>query len=263
VLKRLLSVAVVLASLFGLTTETSSQTLRARVYPFTGEIRLSNPDFADLPINFYEIFYDDVPGLPTGGLNSANGVWLSIDDTYDVSGNGFIDSVNEWIELPGNTKHLAEAQFDDGGILPGQRSISLGEIWNPAIVEADDLTIRFGQPGQVNPTEIAAELSIDGDYDENGTVDELDYQEWKDAFVSASFVDRADGNIDGAVDAADFTIWRDNFGLNLASLNLGAGASGGGNVLGGNVAPEPASGWLVFAAGGGYLMAGARRRMSI
>jgi CotH kinase protein/Lamin Tail Domain len=50
-----------------------------------------------------------------------------------------------------------------------------------------------------------------GDYDTNGTVDNLDYDLWKSTFGSSSDL-RADGNANGIVDASDYTVWRNNLG---------------------------------------------------
>ena len=55
-------------------------------------------------------------------------------------------------------------------------------------------------------------VTIAGDYDRDGDVDEADYRRWRVDFGTA--VEQpgsgADGNGDGIVDAADYTIWRDN-----------------------------------------------------
>ena len=51
---------------------------------------------------------------------------------------------------------------------------------------------------------------IAGDYNADGTVDELDYTAWQNTFGQAvSPGTSADGNNDGLIDAADYTVWRD------------------------------------------------------
>jgi len=51
--------------------------------------------------------------------------------------------------------------------------------------------------------------SLAGDYDNDGVVDQDDYDVWAASFGSV-FALSADGNRDGVVDAADYTVWRDN-----------------------------------------------------
>ena len=60
--------------------------VEVQLYPLTGEVRLFNPDPTDFEFVFYELKSD---------VNSFEGVpanWTSIADTYDASGNGFVDS---------------------------------------------------------------------------------------------------------------------------------------------------------------------------
>lgn len=56
-----------------------------------------------------------------------------------------------------------------------------------------------------------------GDYDQNGTVAQNDYNVWKANFgqIGESPID---GSGNGVVDAADYTVWRDNLGKTLADL---------------------------------------------
>ncbi|MEO0529396.1 MAG: serine hydrolase [Planctomycetota bacterium] len=51
-------------------------------------------------------------------------------------------------------------------------------------------------------------LSLAGDYNLDGVVDEADLDTWRDDF-SRTDGSRADGNGDGVVDAADYVVWRD------------------------------------------------------
>jgi hypothetical protein len=83
----------------------SAAPLTLQLYPLTREVRLSNPSSSPVKFVFHEI------KSPSGGLNGANGVWTSISDRYDVSGNGFIDPVNNWTELPSIPSDLSEGVF--------------------------------------------------------------------------------------------------------------------------------------------------------
>lgn len=53
---------------------------------------------------------------------------------------------------------------------------------------------------------------LPGDYNRDGTVDQLDYDTWVASFGGSVFPGRdADGNLDGIINAADYTVWRDAF----------------------------------------------------
>jgi hypothetical protein len=47
---------------------------------------------------------------------------------------------------------------------------------------------------------------VAGDYNQDGTVNQADYQSWRAAFGSTNAA--ADGNGDGIVDTADYIVWR-------------------------------------------------------
>jgi hypothetical protein len=262
VAKRLLfffSFPAILASCLALpATRSQAATVKAYLFPLTGEVRLFNPDPVNaLPLVFYEIFYDNVPGKPTGGLNGADGVWKSIADTYDASGNGFIDSVNQWTELgTNNSKHLAEGLFvGSTSALPPLRTISLGKIWNPSpgggapTILPADLTVNVKMTSSVDAT-VLKEVALDGDYFPDNKVDIQDYNTWTN-FLGQPYTGLGDGNINGIVDAGDYTIWRDNLGASLIGTPFLAAGSGGGG-LSAAAAPEPASG--VLACFGGALL---------
>lgn len=51
-------------------------------------------------------------------------------------------------------------------------------------------------------------LSLSGDYNLDGEIDEADLIAWRNAYGTAGY-SRADGNRDGRVDAADYTLWRE------------------------------------------------------
>jgi hypothetical protein len=192
----------------------SAAPLTLQLYPLTREVRLSNPSSSPVRFVFYEI------KSPSGGLNGANGVWTSISDRYDASGNGFIDAVNNWTELSAISTDLSEGVFTgDGGTLAPFRSIGLGRIWNPSTASAASLvpTVALSQGQSTVPMD--KELSVDGDYNSDHHVDQQDYAFWRIVFGTKNFP-MADGNHNGVVDAGDYTVWRDHLG---AGLPPGAG----------------------------------------
>ncbi len=77
----------------------------------------------------------------------------------------------------------------------------------------------------------APTCSLAGDYDCSGTVDQFDYDTWKDTFGSTTLL-FADGNGNGTVDAADYTVWRNNLGATDSSAATES-------------IPEPST-WLLF-----------------
>lgn len=92
-------------------------------------------------------------------------------------------------------------------------------------IDAEGVLAAEGTPldgdWDFNPgSDYASPLSVvvkPGDYNGDGTVDEVDYGRWKSSFgslVASSLF--ADGNHDGSVDLADYTIWRNNLGANVA-----------------------------------------------
>jgi hypothetical protein len=232
-----------IACLFGtafLFPEARAANLTLQLYPLTGEMRLSNAGSTPIQFIYYEI------NSPSGGLNSADGVWTSISDTYDVSGNGFIDPANNWTELPVNTTKLAEgAFFGPGGSLPAYRSIGLGHVWDPNVASAASIVPNFVQAQGQNPVPMDKELIVDGDYDTSLLVDQQDYAFWRILFGSTTNP-MADGNHNGVVDAADYTIWRDHLGAHYFGAGLGA-ASGGG-ALASAAVPEPEGAALALLA---------------
>ncbi len=81
-----------------------------------------------------------------------------------------------------------------------------------------------------------SECGLSGDYDCSGTVDNADYDLWRNTFGSSTSLS-ADGNANGIVDAADYVVWRDHSGAGVGSTTNAS-----------NPVPEPAAMLLVTLA---------------
>jgi hypothetical protein len=249
--KRVLFVGLFIYALAG---RACADTLNAQLFPLSGEIRFRNTNGSAVPFVFYSI-----SSAVSGSLNPSLPQWRSISDFYDASGNGFIDATHEWSKLlpVDPSKEVAEGVFSPpgtGGSLPALRSVTLGPVWNPNVVPWTALTFDVQQ--DTGPVTIVKQLAVEGDYDNNGTVNMSDYTVWRVNFGSTTLLD-ADGNINGVVDAADYAIWRKNFGNFLP----GAGSGAGGSLLQVPAAiPEPATIALILLAVAMLSLAPARRR---
>ena len=229
-------------------------------FPLTGEVRFVNDSSMDFTFVLYEL------SSPSGALNGTNGVWTSIADTYDASGNGFIDQTHEWIELTPNAMahatNLSESVIPEpGGVLPANRSLSLGRIWDPSVSAMRDVTAKIFLPDG-SEANISDDVSIGGDYFRNKSVDENDYSFWQFYFGSTS-ANFADGNLDGVVNAADYTVWRNNLGQ-CVSISCSGESNGAAAGQSANAVPEPAGMFLGLLAGVGCLLCrlGSRRSLS-
>jgi hypothetical protein len=223
-------------------------TLHAQLFPHTGEVRLRNKDFTPVSLVFYSV------SSAGNALNSLPSVWRSVENFYDVSGNGFVDPNGEWVIIEALSNQLTEGALDtDGGSVAAQRSISLGRIWNP---NAPLPTLAFeAREANEQPITIVSELTVSGDYLVDGVVNQLDYGVWRQSFGSTTMLD-ADGNLDGIVNAADYLVWRKNFGLQANTISGGAAMP----ALSPSAVPEPSAVSLFFAGCGAYYVRRARRR---
>jgi hypothetical protein len=230
--------------------------LTAQLFPLTGEIRLRNPSASAVPFVFYSITSS------SGALNSSPLVWKSITDTYDVSGNGFVDPTFNWTKISMVSTQLTEGAFaGPGGSLAAFRSVSLGTIWNPALYPpSHDLAFSVLHADS-SPVTITTQFAIAGDYNGNGIVESNDYTTWRQSFGSTTNLG-ADGNLNGVVDAADYTVWRKNLGLSIAVV--GSQAEGSGGLQIGGIVPEPhAVAVLVVAAMATALIRRERARRAV
>jgi hypothetical protein len=230
--------------------------LYAQLFPLTGEVRLLNKSAAPVPFVFYSI------ESASGALQPSSPIWKSITENYDqpagaTPGNGFIDPNGGWVPLSATSTELAEGALDlDGGSLAAFRAISLGNIWDPHLVDFPDLVFNIQDDVQTIPVNI--ELALDGDYSNDQIVDQADYLVWR-KYLDSMEAYFADGDLDGVVDLDDRLVWQQNFGVTLPLPPYGGGGGIGGlsPVVGG--VPEPSSA-LLAALAAGVLTFIARRR---
>lgn len=74
---------------------------------------------------------------------------------------------------------------------------------------------------------------LPGDYNADGSVNNLDYAVWRSSFGTSTGSRPADGNGNGVVDSADYVVWRNNLG---SSVFPGAGSA----------IPEPSAAVLLY-----------------
>jgi hypothetical protein len=235
-----------------LASPAAAASLQALLLPMTGEVRLKNTSGAPIPFVFYSIT------SPGGALVSSSQTWKSIADNYDVSGDGMIDSRGEWVKISTSLFELAEGVLiGPGGILPPQKTVSLGKIWNRSATQFPDLDFDLIQmDGQ--PSDISVEFVLDGDYVRNGAIDAADYVAWRNS-VSTTVPEYmgADGNGDGFVSEADYAVWRSNFGAALrpdGGIDLGSARAAAIGAV-----PEAAT-WLLLVLGGMSALCQRKRR---
>lgn len=221
----------------------AAASVEVQLYPLSGEVRLANPNSTPFNFVFYEL------DSSSGTLTGVPADWISIADNYDVSGNGAVDPVNQWIELASSPTSIAEGLLvGSGSHLSPYSSISLGTIWDPEVVKPNDIQVTI-LDGNSLPSDFEMVISIAGDYNRDLVVDASDYVVWSNLLGSTT-TPVADGNFDGVVDAADYSVWRDNFGVSLVGAGYGALLTtvGGGSA---SVVPEPTTIFLMFAGSAG------------
>lgn len=95
----------------------------------------------------------------------------------------------------------------------------LDGAWTSTAVSAPTLELpAFSQTILIDPAACPNCVSLTGDYDANGAVDQEDYLLWRSAFGTAYIA--ADGNQNGLVDAADYVVWRDALSNLAASIHV-------------------------------------------
>lgn len=208
-------------------------TLTLEVNTTTGAMRFLNEQAVNFDVSYYEI------RSAAGALNV--GGWSSLDDAEagDPVGTG-------WDEAASSTANiLSEMNLTSTRTFSAGSSVALGNAYSTG--GALDVRFLFAAPGGALQTGIVnyvqSAAGIPGDFNNNGSVNAADLDQWKGDFgVNAD----SDGDHDGDTDGADFLIWQRNFGA------VGATATA-------NAVPEPTSVSLIALAVGGLLLKGRRR----
>jgi glucose/arabinose dehydrogenase len=167
--------------------------------------------------------------------NDHTGRYLFM-DPFDELGNLKPASEQQIQELALGQASCAQTLNPDGACLSDMTIYSLG-----IDDDGEIYAMGFGRPRQAGRGVLVYKVTDafyipEGDYDEDGTVDNEDLLVWKSQFGMTQVHKGygADGNRDGLVDAADYVIWRKHLG----ETGLGAGQI--------SSLPEPSS--LVMAA---------------
>jgi hypothetical protein len=248
VFRRSIFIVILLLAGGAMAPQLPGATIAVQLFPYTGEIRLGNPSAQPLPFVYYSLSSDG------GALDGDPEAWKSITSTYDAPnpptpGNGFIDPTHGWTEISSTSMELTEGAFTGpGGVLPPFRAISLGNIWDPDAVPVPDIVAQVVQADEQDAT-ILLQLAIDGNYNGDNMVDDLDYQLWQAAYGASGsiFSYWADGNLDGIVDSADYTIWRNNLGLTVPTF-AGFGEGPTALSIAASAVPEPGAALLATLA---------------
>lgn len=227
--------------------------LSATVRVDTGEFRFTNNTEADCTLVLYSISQPD-PDL----LVSE---WLHVAELRDAAGDGSVDSTGTWLilepqevmgQLPATAAQLAEGTLGGtGAVLAPGEYLYLGAIWDNSTLRNVQVEVSEND-GPL--TSIAVSYVPEGDYNEDGLVDNSDYLLWKQSFGQSGVGLLADGNADQQVNLADYALWRNNLGavsLLAESVTLPLAA----------VTSIPEPGTSILALGLLALLAPAVRRM--
>jgi hypothetical protein len=217
-----------------------STLLSLEVNTTNGQVRFRNQTGAVVSVDYYEI------KSASGALNAT--AWNSLQEQNlpgYPAGNG---SGNGWEQAGGSNSNVVSESYLTGNSAVGNlATVGLGAAYTTG--GAHDITFRYGQ------TSSAA--AVEGDYNNNGTVDAADYVLWRNGGPLQN-------DPSAGVQASDYDFWRARFGNT-------AGASGPSTLFrgpvfyvtsfsgAGSAVPEPTS-VILIGIGIGVLAVGKRRR---
>ena len=206
-------------------TGSAVNSLLLQVDPATGQTYLRNPSQTTVQFDSYHVKSE------SGALSTTG--WSSMEDQGTDGG------VWEEIITPALSSNLL-GEFNVAGfttLSPGM-SINLGNLFTPSSTE--DLEFEFllmgeevGRTGVVFYEAYVPPVGVDGDYNNDGTVDAADYTVWRDALGTSTTLPH--DPTPGTVDESDYTVWKSHFGQ-----SAGSGAVTAAPAL----VPEPAT-WLL------------------
>jgi hypothetical protein len=182
----------------------------------SGQASLLNQTQFAVEVDLYTVSSEE------GSLNAAG--WLSL-DAQGIEG-------GDWIASPADVTRLTEIQEDGTTTFDDATPFDLGTIYTTGL--AQDLRIEFLLDGEDALREGEVEYILAGDYNDDGTVDAVDYTVWRNNLATQSRL--ANDLTPGEVTAEDYDLWKQNYGTSLP----GAGSGG----LAASV-PEPAT-WLLL-----------------
>ncbi len=206
------------------------------VDPNTGETNLRNTSPFTVDIDGYTVASVD------GALLPDNGDWLSLEDQGAEGGT--------WFEANGLATRVSELQVSGATTLAPNTTFNLGTLWDTT--GAEDLVFEFLLSGEEDPMTgvvLYAELpdvTLVGDYNDDGVVDAADYTVWRDNVGAATLTNRDPANT-GTVGEDDFLSWKTHYGE----------TAGSGSSLSVTAVPEPAS-WTLLCVSGLLALAGRR-----
>ncbi len=215
---------------------------RVTIRTGSGDLRLVNTSANTLNLAAYSITF------PTAQLRGDE--WLPIAGRLDASGDGSLDSNNDWLVLepqpiPALTNSLSEGEFlGDGGFLQTGEDIFFGAVWNPSTANNVNFEIVEVVGGNATASFLDITYLPPGDFNEDGLVDAADYTVWRDNLGQTGIGLQADSDGNGIVDAADYDAWKLSFGTTSFVVSA-PGAAGLATAL---VVPEPSSLASIVAA---------------
>ena len=189
-----------------------------------GSTLVKNENAPGNPVEFN--YYEIVSG--TDALNPTG--WESLDENQ-VPDDG-------WIAAGGaNPGDLTEANLQSSSTLDGGNSFDLGSAFSVGGSESD-LAFRYREPTRPGALRtglisfIGDSPLLDGDYNNDGSVDAIDYAVWREALASGDPLLNETAS-PGTADSADYDAWKANFGASSMSATATA-------------TPEPAALLLVL-----------------
>jgi hypothetical protein len=219
----------------------TSALISLEVNTTNGQVRFRNQTGATVNIDYYEI------KSASGALNAT--AWNSLQEQNLAgfpAGNG---SGNGWEQAGGsNSNVVAESYLTGNSAVGNSATVGLGAAYN--VGGTHDLTFKYGQL-------TSSTAAVEGDYNNNGTVDAADYVLWRNGGPLQN-------DPTAGVQAADYDFWR-------ARLGNAAGPSGPSTLFrgpvfyvtsfsgAGSAVPEPTS-VILIGIGIGVLAVGNRGR---